>query len=104
MRSPELTPVIVGVGEITERRPAPGEAREPVALMEAALRAADADGGGGWLEMLQSLSLIGLVSWRYRDPVNLLCERLGIDPAEAVNASMGGETPIRLLHEAALAI
>jgi len=45
------------------------------------------------------LSLIGLISWRYRNPVSLLCERLGIQPATAVNASMGGETPIRLLHE-----
>ncbi len=104
MRSPELTPVIVGVGEITERRPAPGEAHEPVDLMAAALRAADADAGGGWLPRLQSLSLVGLVSWPYRDPVGLLCEKLEIHPAAAVNASMGGETPIRLLHEAAIAI
>jgi len=104
MGSPELTPVIIGVGEITERRPAPGEAHEPVDLMAAALRAADADAGGGWLDQLQSLSLVGLISWRYRDPVTLLCERLGIHPATAVNASMGGETPIRLLHEAAIAI
>jgi acetyl-CoA C-acetyltransferase len=104
MRSPELTPVIIGVGEITERRPAPGESHEPVDLMAAALRAADEDGGGGWLARLQSLSLVGLVSWRYRDPAALLCERLEIRPAEAVNASMGGETPIRLVHEAAIAI
>jgi len=104
MPSPDLTPVIIGVGEITERKPAPGKAREPVDLMAAALRAADADAGGGWLSRLQSLSLVGLISWRYRDPVRLLCQRLEIDPDEAVNASMGGETPIRLLHEAAISI
>jgi acetyl-CoA C-acetyltransferase len=104
MLSPEFTPVIVGVGELTERRPAPGEAREPVGLMEAALRDADADAGGGWLDKLESVSLIGLISWHYRNPVSLLCERLGIQPASAVNASMGGETPVRLLHEAALSI
>ena len=104
MRPPELTPVIVGVGEVTERRPEPGTAREPVDLMAAALRAADEDAGGGWLPKLEALSLVGLISWRYRDPVGLLCERLAITPARAVNASMGGETPIRLLHEAALAI
>lgn len=104
MPAAERTPVLIGVGEILERRPDPGEAREPVDLMAAALRAADEDAGGGWLPRLQSLSLVGLISWRYRDPVALLTERLQIHPASAVNASMGGETPIRLLHEAALAI
>ncbi|WP_425229984.1 enoyl-CoA hydratase-related protein [Sphingomonas sp.] len=34
----------------------------------------------------------------------LLCEELKIAPAERVNASMGGETPVRLVHEAAIAI
>jgi acetyl-CoA C-acetyltransferase len=104
MRPPEFTPVIIGVGEVTERRPEPGTAREPVDLMAAALREADADAGGGWLTRIETLSLVGLISWRYRDPVGLLSERLGIAPKHAVNASMGGETPIRLLHEAALAI
>jgi acetyl-CoA C-acetyltransferase len=104
MRPPERTPVIIGVGEVTERRPEPGQAREPVDLMAAALREADADAGGGWLSKLEALSLVGLISWRYCDPVGLLGERLGIRPPRTVNASMGGETPIRLLHEAALAI
>lgn len=104
MTAPELTPVIIGVGEFTERKGPIDQAREPVDLMVEALRAADADAGGGWLPRLQSLSLVGLISWRYRDPVSLLSERLGIAPAHAVNASMGGETPVRLVHEAALAI
>src|SRR3546814_11467325 len=33
-----------------------------------------------------------------------MCERLGISPSRKVNASMGGETPIRLIHEAAVRI
>ena len=102
--APETTPVIVGVGEAVDRPERPEDAREPIDLMAQALREAERDAGAALLARVQSLELVGLVSWRYRDPVALLCERLGIAPARTVNASMGGETPIRLVHEAALAI
>ena len=72
--------------------------------MERALRSADADAGGTFLARTESLELIGLISWRYADPVAQLCARLGITPARTVNASMGGETPLRLVHEAAVRI
>lgn len=104
MATPETTPVIVGIGEFTDRPEQAADALEPVALMAKALRAADADTGGALMQQIESLELIGLISWRYRDPVNLLCEQLGIAPARRVNASMGGETPIRLIHEAAVRI
>jgi acetyl-CoA C-acetyltransferase len=103
-RSPEQTPVIVAIGEKVDRPADVTAALEPVALMAEALRAADADGTGGWLSKIESIELIGLISWRYRDPVGLLCQKLGIDPARKINASMGGETPIRLIHEAAVRI
>src|SRR3546814_2622526 len=72
--------------------------------MERALRAAEDDAGASLLSRLDSIELIGLITWRYADPVSLLCERLGISPSRKVNASMGGETPIRLIHEAAVRI
>jgi acetyl-CoA C-acetyltransferase len=72
--------------------------------MARALLAADADAGGGVLARAESIEVIGLVSWRYSNPVDLLCERLGISPARKTNASFGGETPLRLIHEAAVRI
>ena len=104
MAHPKDIPVIVSIGEVTDRPEDPSAAREPVDLMADAIRAADADGNGKVLQSLESVELVGQVSWRYRDPVGLLCERLGISPARAINASMGGETPIRLIHEAGLRI
>jgi acetyl-CoA C-acetyltransferase len=104
MASPETTPVIVGVGEFSERPKSVLESKEPVALMVEAMRAADADGGGKALARVQRVDLVGLVSWRYADAASLLCEKLGISPAQKINAGMGGETPIRLVHEAALRI
>jgi acetyl-CoA C-acetyltransferase len=104
MSNSDTIPVIVGVGEYIDRPEQVVDALEPVALMVQALRAADQDAGNGWLAKLDSIELVGLISWRYEDPVGLLCDRLGITPARKVNASMGGETPIRLLHEAAIRI
>ena len=104
MSTPETTPVIVGVGEFVDRPSDPTAALEPIALMAEALRAAQTDAGAELLARVESLELIGLISWRYADPVSQLCQRLGIAPARAINASMGGETPIRLLHEAAARI
>jgi len=102
--TPETTPVIIGVGEHIDRPADLAQAMEPLALWAEALRAADADGGGGLLANLDSLELVGSVTWRYTNPVGLLCGRLGITPARQINASMGGDTPIRLLHEAAVRI
>ena len=104
MSAAENIPVIVGVGEYVDRPATPGEALEPVELMARALRAADKDAGAAFVETAQSVELVGLISWRYADPVGLLCEKLGISPRRKVNASMGGETPIRLVHEAAIRI
>lgn len=99
-----IIPVIAAIGEYVDRPKSPAEALEPVRLMEEALRACEADAGVAILQSLSSLSLIGLISWRYRDPAALLCQKLGISPADQVNASMGGETPVRLVHEAAVRI
>lgn len=104
MLDPQRVPVIVGVGEITDRPELIEQALEPLALMECALRAAESDAGAALLTQLESIELIGLISWRYQDPVSQLCTRLGITPARKINASMGGETPIRLIHEAAAGI
>lgn len=102
--SPETTPVLIGIGEHLDRPASPDQALEPLAAMAEALRGADADAGGGWLQRIESLSLIGFITWRYDNPVGQLCQRLAISPASQVNASMGGETPIRLIHEAAVRI
>ena len=97
--------VIVGVGEWSDRPRTASDALEPLELMARAARAAAEDAGApGVLGRVDTLDLIGLISWRYRDPARELCGRLGIAPGRATNASMGGETPLRLIHDAAIAI
>src|SRR5580704_2038373 len=94
-------PVIVGVGEITDRPKEIAEGLEPLILLELALKRAEADSGGKLLGEIGSLDVVNFLSWRYRDPEKLLSERLGIRPAHAYYGPVGGESPIRYLHEAA---
>jgi acetyl-CoA C-acetyltransferase len=101
---PDRTPVIIGVGEIVDRPTDPALALEPLALMAAAVRAADADAGGGFLDRIDSLDIVNLVSWRYDRVAARLTERLGINPARAVYGVVGGETATTRIHEAALRI
>ncbi len=102
--SPDRVPVIVGVGEALDRPSDLSKALEPLALMEAALRETDADAGGGFLARIASLDVVNQLSWRYADAAGELCARLNITPARAVYGPVGGESPVRYLHEAAIRI
>ena len=44
------------------------------------------------------------MSWRYANAAQQLTERLGIAPRRAIYGPVGGESPVRYLHEAALRI
>src|SRR6202165_721021 len=102
--SEDRIPVIVGVGEITDRPADLKSGLEPLALLEQALKRAEADSGGKLIGDIQSLDIVNFLSWRYRDPEKLLSSRLGIPPKRAYYGPVGGESPIRYLHEAALRI
>jgi len=94
-------PVIVGVGEIADRPKEIAAGLEPLALLEEALKRAEADSGGKLLGEIGSLDIVNFLSWRYRDPEKQLSDRLGIKPKHAYYGPVGGESPIRYLHEAA---
>src|SRR6476659_2877290 len=94
-------PVIVGVGEIVDRPKDIAAGLEPLALLEQALKRAEADSGGKLLSDLGSLDVVNFLSWRYRDPEKLLAQRLGVSPAHCYYGPVGGESPIRFIHEAA---
>src|SRR6476659_1315452 len=99
--SEDRIPVIVGVGEIVDRPKEIAQGLEPLALLEEALKRAEQDSGGKFLGEIQSLDIVNFLSWRYRDPEVQLSERLGIKPKHAYYGPVGGESPIRYLHEAA---
>jgi acetyl-CoA C-acetyltransferase len=99
--SPDRIPVIVGIGEIVDRPKEIVDGLEPLTLLEQALRRAEQDTGAKLLHELGSLDVVNFLSWRYRDPEKLLAERLGVTPAHCYYGPVGGESPIRYIHEAA---
>src|ERR1700693_4454794 len=100
-QSADRIPVIVGVGEIVDRPKDIAGGLEPLALLELALKYAEADSGTSLLGEIQSLDIVNFLSWRYQDPARQLSDRLAIKPAHACYGPVGGESPIRYLHEAA---
>src|SRR3954469_20924477 len=99
--APDRIPVIVGIGEIVDRPKDVSEGLEPLDLLEQALRRAEIDAGAKLLGEVQSLDVVNFLSWRYRDPEKLLAQRLGIAPSHCYYGPVGGESPIRYIHEAA---
>jgi acetyl-CoA C-acetyltransferase len=100
---PARIPVIVGVGQVNDRPATPEAGLDPLGLMQAALGAADRDGGGGWIARVESLALVDQISFRELGDLSApLAEALGITPKLCYKtAYASGDSPIRLLNEAA---
>jgi acetyl-CoA C-acetyltransferase len=85
------TPVLVGVGQLSQRVDRGAAALEPVDLMVEALRRAELDAGvAGLLARADSVRVPRLLSWRYGDPGALVAERVGASVRQTVYTVMGG--------------
>ncbi|HEY2464593.1 MAG TPA: hypothetical protein VGI32_11070 [Steroidobacteraceae bacterium] len=98
-------PVIIGVGQINDREQhaQASLSLDSLGLMEAALRAADHDGGGGWLHQLDSLGVVDQISFPELGDVSApLAKRLSATPRICYkSAYASGDSPLFLLNEAA---
>ncbi len=93
------TPVLVGAGQVNQREESPET--EPVDLMAAAAReAADPR----VLAAVDSIRVVNLLSWRYRDPGLLLGRLIGAAAPATVYTGIGGNTPQSLLNQTCLDI
>ena len=114
------TPVVVGVGQVTNRPHTEGDGSladrpEPLGLMLDAVAAAveDCDGaraggpapaGRTLLSRTDSLRVANPLSWTYVNPGALLAEELGIDPPQVLVSTTGGNNPQSMVNATALAI
>ncbi len=92
-------PVIVGVGQINDRE----DRLNAVELMAAALRNADADGGGGWLQRIDALDVVAQLSFpEFADASAPLAHMLEIAPRHCAQTRYPmGDSPVALLDAAA---
>ena len=93
------TPVLIGYGQVNQHDDHPGV--EPVDLMVAAARAA-AD--PRVLEAVDSVRVVNVLSWRYRDPGRLLAQRIQAKDATTRYTGIGGNVPQSLVNQACLDI
>lgn len=102
MAEAEHRPVIVGVGQVNDRPEVAEAGRDPLELMEAALRLADRDAGGGWLAGLDRVATVDQISFPDLDGIaGTLAERLGATGAVCETTELPhGDSPVRLLNEA----
>jgi acetyl-CoA C-acetyltransferase len=106
MNQDDTTPILIGAGQFTQRNVELGEAKEPVDMMAECARRAAADAGGTerLLQRIDSVSVVNIVSWQYRNPPRLLAQRIGAHPSEEIYTTMGGNTPQWLVNETAARI
>lgn len=98
-------PILVGVGQFTNRAADVGEVLEPLALMVEASRRAAADAGiADRLREIDELTVINIISRSYQDPCGLLAERLGISPRDRFYTAIGGNSPQWRVNETAARI
>jgi acetyl-CoA C-acetyltransferase len=99
------TPVIVGTGQLNQRTDKGDPPLEPVDLIATAARAAAADSGASAiLEAVDSVRVVSLLSWRYRDPGALVAERLGAPARHTAVSQPGGNMSQSWVNQTALDI
>ena len=97
-------PVIIGVGEFLDRPGDAGAGLEPLELLIRAAQSAEQDAGVRCLRRIDTVRVVSQISWPYRDLAGLLTRRLRLRAAESIYGPVGGESPLRLLLEAAVEI
>ena len=102
MTDPERIPVIIGGGQVNDRPARDIDGQEPVALMALSLRAAMRDGAVG-PDDIDHVAIVDQLS--FRDDPDLgppLAQLVGLDAGKVrLVPGLHGDTPIRLLNEAA---
>ncbi len=99
----EQSPVIVGVGQCTDRSDDLTAKQEPVALMESAVRAALEDTRtAGISARVDSVRVVNMLSGSgYADPAGTLASRLGLSGGERLYTGIGGNVPQWLVNRTA---
>ncbi|WNG90757.1 acetyl-CoA acetyltransferase [Mycobacterium sp. ITM-2016-00318] len=99
MTPPPRTPVLVGYGQVNQLEENPSV--EPIGLMADAAHAAACP---RVLQAVDSVRIVNILSWRYRDPGRLLAQQIGADNASTRYTGVGGNVPQTLVNQACLDI
>ena len=98
------TPILVGVAQLEQRSTDPLAAREPIELMQDAVRAAAADAGSS--KLLTEAGAIRVIRgiWGYQNPAAAIASAIGNTRAETGLSQYGGNFVQSVLNQSALDI
>ena len=95
------TPVLVGAGQVTNRR---DRVISTLDLMAEAATAAFTDAGGRIAKAIDAVWVVQAMSWRTTAPARRLAERLDLAPGDRATTTIGGNTPPWLVARACDAV
>jgi acetyl-CoA C-acetyltransferase len=98
------TPVLVGAGQSLLRAAGLDDALDPSALMALAIRQAVADAGLAALDTVDSVRVVGLLSWKYGNAPEVVAKAAGLTARDHAYSTMGGNSPQSLVNTTAAEI
>ena len=98
------TPVLVGAGQSLHRATGLDDALDPSALMALAIRQAVADAGLNALDAVDSVRVVGLLSWKYGNAPEVVAGAAGLQARDFAYSTMGGNSPQSLVNATAAEI
>jgi acetyl-CoA C-acetyltransferase len=99
----DLTPVVVGVAQLSLRDGDPRAGHSPDLLLEQIARSAAEDAGAGprLLAEIDTCALVESMGWKAKNGPRLVAERLGARPRAEIVTGTGGEMGLSLLNHVA---
>ena len=95
------TPVLIGSGQFLNHAATLADALEPVDLMAQAIERAAADAGLAGVPQPDSIRIVSLLTWKYRNPGLVVAERMGLTPRETAVTTNGGNSAQTLVNTTA---
>jgi acetyl-CoA C-acetyltransferase len=92
------TPVLIGSGQYLHRSTGLDDALDPATLMVEAIRLAMSDAAVTGLAAVDVLRVVGLLSWRYGNPAQVVADQLGVEVSEYGLTANGGNSPQTLVN------
>ncbi|MBI5117813.1 acetyl-CoA acetyltransferase [Candidatus Poribacteria bacterium] len=95
-------PVIVGVGQFTNKPSEIEHAIEPFEMIKVCIaRATEDTNAKPFLHMADSIRVVGIFSWHYADIPSMIAEHVGARPREQIYTNTGGNNPQFMINEIA---
>ncbi|MBK5223613.1 MAG: acetyl-CoA acetyltransferase [Acidimicrobiia bacterium] len=94
-RDPSRTPVLIGVGQRSDRQPDLDAGTTPLDLLTDAAQMAASDAGISSFASVDTIAIIPVGQWQAENQPGALAARLGATPSSLVQTTYGGEVGVR---------